>query len=371
MTIGFLTQYYRGLGHSQRVKFLAEETAKYSDVIIMDQLFQPPIEYNVPHIAFLRDYKPPSLNNMFQFIQQELMINIRVKQFIETIEKHNVKTLVCEGFPFCRHQFAHEYFTYFEECKKRNIKIIISVRDFPWDEPHSVSLTDWVLYTQNAVCKYYAEAILVHGDPNILPLVSDRTRHANSKRVIDNIKDKLIYTGYVCDESMPLHKRKNNNIFVSTGLNKEESFLIFKQIAKTAVNFPDYNFIMPAANRYRNIPSMKNKNVYLVEYVPELRNKLIDCAAYITYGGYNATVEILHSQIPAIIIPRKDGKKLEQFIRAYTFEPYGFFNVLSNSEFDLLAAVLTKTLSDRPNKFTFNLKGTSISAKEIIRIHND
>ena len=45
----------------------------------------------------------------------------------------------------------------------------------------------------------------------------------------------------------------------------------------------------------------RNKNIYLVEYVPELRKKLTTCAAYITYGGYNATVEILKGKIPSIL----------------------------------------------------------------------
>ena len=41
MTIGFLTQYYRGLGHAQRIKFIAQEkTAENNDVVVMDQLFQ-------------------------------------------------------------------------------------------------------------------------------------------------------------------------------------------------------------------------------------------------------------------------------------------------------------------------------------------
>ena len=78
MTIGFLTQYYRGLGHSQRIKFIAEKTAEHNDVVIMDQLFLPPIEYKVPHVAFLGDYTPPSLNKIFSFIQQEPMINFRI-----------------------------------------------------------------------------------------------------------------------------------------------------------------------------------------------------------------------------------------------------------------------------------------------------
>ena len=78
MSVGFLTQYYRGLGHSQRIKFIAEKTAEYTDVVIMDQLFRPPIEYSVPHIAFLGDYTLPDINKVFQFIQQPAMINFRI-----------------------------------------------------------------------------------------------------------------------------------------------------------------------------------------------------------------------------------------------------------------------------------------------------
>ena len=371
MSIGFLTQYYRGLGHSQRIKFIAEETAKYNDVVIMDQLFQPPIDYCVPHIAFLKDYDVPDLNSVFQFIQQAPMINIRIKQFINTIEKYDVKILVCEGFPFCRQQFAHEYFRYFEECKKRGIKIVISIRDFPWDEPHNTSLQDWVLYTQNVVCLHYADKILIHGDENILPLLSDRTRHSHSSQIIDSIKHMLYYTGYVCDEQQPKHDKKNNNIFVSTGLNKDESVYLFKNIAKIAPKFSDYNFIMPVANKYQKISGKRNKNIYLVEYVPKLRDKLTNCAAYITYGGYNATVEILQGQIPSIVIPRQSGKKLEQFVRAYTFEPYDFFKVMTMAESGNVENLLEELLNDyKPNPFEFNLKGASISAKFLNEMYN-
>tara|TARA_S200002703_G_scaffold148178_1_gene144637 strand:+ start:2418 stop:3539 length:1122 start_codon:yes stop_codon:yes gene_type:complete len=371
MTIGFLTQYYNGLGHSQRIKFIAERVGETEDVLIIDQLFRPPLIYKVPHIAFLKDHDVKSIRNMFQFIQDESLINFRIKTFIKTIDEWNIKTLVCEGFPFCRHQFAHEYSIYLEECKKRNIKIIFSIRDFPYDEPHEQSLQDWVLYTQNMYVNYYAEAVLVHGDEAILPLLADRKRQANSNQIIDAINDKIIYTGYVCDDTMPQHSNKNNNIYVSTGLNKQEGMLLYKQIIESAKQFPDYNFIMLVANKFLNVKNKKKDNVYMVNYIPELRKKLIECAAFITYGGYNSTVEILKSSIPAIIIPRQDGRKMEQFIRAYTFEPYNFFKVVNSKELNNLPRVLHEVLISAPNKFNFNIDGTNISANVIKKIHHE
>jgi len=362
--IALLTQYYRGLGHSQRIKFIAEKIK--NDVVILDQLFAPPLEYSVPHESFLKDYK---VTNVFSFIMREDLITYRIKSFLDAIEKYNIKTLVCEGFPFCRHQFAHEYIRYFDECKKRGIKIIISIRDFPWDEPHDWGLQDWVLYTQNIICKYYVDKILVHGDPEILPLYTDRRRQANTKAIIDDLSEMIHYTGYVCDESMPLHKKKNNIIYVSTGLNKEEGLLLFKSLLKIAKNFKDYTFIMSVANRYIDTKTKQKGNVIMTEYIPELRKKLIDCAAYITYGGYNATVEILQSRIPSIIIPRQDGQKMEQFMRAYTFEPYNFFKVVNLQELSSIEHTLRRVLLNKPNKFKFKLNGATESANVIKKIH--
>ena len=121
--------------------------------------------------------------------------------------------------------------------------------------------------------KYYAEALLVHGDKELLPLFTDRKRQANSYQVIEEIKDKIVYTGYVCDDTMQMHDKKNNNIYVSTGLNKQEGMLLFKYLLSVAKNFPDYNFIMAVANKYIKTGNKKKGNVYMVEYIPNLREK--------------------------------------------------------------------------------------------------
>ena len=367
--IAFLTQYYRGLGHSNRIRLIAEKTNKLSECLVVDQLFKPPFEYGVKSIAFLDNKKVPEGETLSRFVMSENLINFRIEQFKQTLDKYKVSLLVCEGFPFCRQQFSVEYFKYFEECKKRDIKIIISIRDFPWDDPHENSLQDWVNYTQNLVCKYYAEKILVHGDPEILPLQSDRTRFANSNDIIKDIEDKLIYTGYVSDDSLKPHSRKNNIIYVSTGLNKEEGMLLFKEVTKIAHKFPEYRFVMPVANRYLKTGSAIRDNMIFVDYIPNLGKKIQSCAALITYGGYNTTMEVLKSGVPAIFVPRQDGQKLEQFVRCYVFEPFGFFKVLNNKEYHHLEDTLKDVLNSKPSPFTFNMNGAINSANEIFRLH--
>ena len=369
--IAFFTQYYRGLGHSNRIKLIAQKTKQLTDCIVVDHLFKPPFDYGVENVAFLEDKKVPEGETLSRFVMSENLINYRIERFKQTLDTYKVKLLVCEGFPFCRQQFSVEYFKYFEECKKRNIKIVISIRDFPWDDPHENSLQDWVNYTQNLVCKHYAEKILVHGDPAILPLQSDRTRFSNSNDIIKDIEDKIVYTGYVSDDSQKPHKRKNNIIYVSTGLNKEEGMLLFKEVTKIAHKFPEYRFVMPVANRYLKTGASKRDNMIFVDYIPELGKKIQSCAALITYGGYNTTMEVLKSSVPAIFVPRQDGYKLEQFVRCYVFEPYGFFKVLNNKEFHHLEATLNDVLSNKPNEFEYNMNGAINSANEIFRIYRE
>ena len=112
--IAFLTQYLYGLGHSNRIKLIAEETAKYEDVIVINQLFKPPLSFNVPQVSFLEDSQPPPGRSLTGYVMNESLTNFRIKRFIETIEQNNIKLLVSEGFPFCRHQYANELFKCFD-----------------------------------------------------------------------------------------------------------------------------------------------------------------------------------------------------------------------------------------------------------------
>ena len=107
-----------------------------------------------------------------------------------------------------------------------------------------------------------------------------------------------------------------------------------------------YKFIMPIANRYLKKIKMKTKdNIVMVPFIQNMYKHLSSCSLYITYGGYNSTMEILKSGIPAIIIPRTDGQKMEQFVRCYTLEPFNFFKVISKSEFNKIPTVIESCLN--------------------------
>ena len=61
---------------------------------------------------------------------------------------------------------------------------------------------------------------------------------------------------------------------------------------------------------------------------------------------------------------------MEQFVRAYTFEPYNYFKVVNKQEIHLLKDVLEQVLINKPEPFKFNLNGVKRSADVIEKIHN-
>ena len=366
----FLTQYYRGIGHANRIKLLAEETAKYYDTVVVDHLFKPPLDIKgvKHHYAMLESYQLKDIKKVFNFIQQKELLRFRLSKWKYILNIHKPKVVVIEGFPFCRHQFAFEYFSYMNECKKRGIKLLCSIRDYPWDEPHDGGVQDWIATTQNLVIENYFEKILVHGDNSILPLMSDRVKMTNTAELVRELSHKLYYTGYVADDSLKKHENKNNIVYVSLGFNKEEVLTIFKRFLTTAGKFPDLTFVMPMANVYlENIKNVKKGNIILTDYIEDLASKISDCRLFITYGGYNSTMEVLQTQCPTILIPRQNGQKLEQSIRAYACEHLNCFKICNPNELQNLDKVIKEALDDKefPKKFPYSLKGVEKSAKKI------
>lgn len=370
--IAFLTQYYHGLGHAMRIKYISDCLPKDSFIVI-NQLMNPPIKYNTQFSYYCEKTPENEETNLFSFFMKSEKARKRVSKVLEILNNHpNITKLVCEGFPFCRQQFSYEYFKIFDECKKRNISIIISIRDYPWDTPHNKSLLDWVAKTINLVILNYNCKILIHGDEAYLPLISDLTHNYYWSELLTDIKNRIFYTGYVCNSELSIHKKENNKVYISCGLNKKEGLYIYKTILKSlAPRFPNLEFNVVLGSNFLHDKlggDRNNKNVIVTNYIPNLSKKLENCTAYITYGGYNSTTDIIKAKIPSIIIPRQTEDKLEQVIRAYKFEELNIFKVCSILNLSRIHEVLKIILEEKtfPNSHNINLNG-ALNSVELLK----
>jgi len=218
--------------------------------------------------------------------------------------------------------------------------------------------------------KYFIK-IFIHGDPKYLPLLPDKLLFCNGKELLSNISKYIFYTGYVCNPMQKQHRKKDGKIYVSTGLNKEENIHILKNITKIADEFTDKTFIFIQGSLNKLEPIV-NKNKILVNFIPELHKKLETCELFITYGGYNSTMEVLKSKCPAIIIPRINGDKKEQLIRVKVLKKYNYFKVGIPSTNNFLVKCIKEILTNNnfPNKCEMNLNGAENTSTELRRIYS-
>ena len=86
----FLTQYYSGLGHSMRIKHIAEETAKLTDCCVVNHLFKPPIEIKGIKTEYTlvksEDYDH-SEPNIFKALMKESLVIKRIARWKEFLNK--------------------------------------------------------------------------------------------------------------------------------------------------------------------------------------------------------------------------------------------------------------------------------------------
>ncbi len=68
-------------------------------------------------------------------------------------------------------------------------------------------------------------------------------------------------------------------------------------------------------------------DVEVVEFVPQLREKMVSASAVVTMGGYNTLCEVVGTGVPAVVIPRTSPRR-EQAIRAQLFADRGLLDVV-------------------------------------------
>ncbi len=113
----------------------------------------------------------------------------------------------------------------------------------------------------------------------------------------------------------------------------------------------------------------KKSNILAVDYIPNLSKLVESSTMFITYGGYNSTMEIISSGTPSIIIPREDGGKVEQFVRSYVMKPYDLFKVCSVRDLKNISKYIREILNEYdefPKNCEFDLDGTRKTAKILL-----
>src|SRR6185312_216731 len=98
--------------------------------------------------------------------------------------------------------------------------------------------------------------------------------------------------------------------------------------------------------------------------VPDLAAELASAAASVSQCGYNTTLDLLRSGVPALVVPFAEGGEDEQTRRAERLERLGALRMLSADGLDgrSLAAAIRELLAFRPAPVDLDHDGARKSA---------
>ncbi|TAL28691.1 MAG: hypothetical protein EPN97_14250 [Alphaproteobacteria bacterium] len=336
-----------GLGHFNRTGKLVREMVKAGmEVTVASGSFVDPQRFfagadcrQVPQIAFRSDGKFYILQaDGTRTIQPEFneaaRKSERLQAHLKNVESVHPNIVITEFWPFDRPNVDHEMTAVLESSKeavKKGLRLV-SVRDV-LDTPYDIDKKrDPDVEKRHAERQAWAieminenfDAVLVHGDPNFIPLSETCPAAAN-------IKKPVIYTGYVIDDLPKRTVRADDMeapIVVSCGSGVDGHELVYSFLTA-------WQKIVEDKDRTPEMANMLNHPVHIVcgpRFDPQAFQQVRDWAGYLEndYGakikvdayrddftsvlanaafsvslaGYNTTLETLAMEVPALLVPK-------------------------------------------------------------------
>jgi len=406
-----------GLGHFNRTGKLVREMVKNGlDVTVASGTFVDPKRFfagadckEVPAYVFKAksgsfftlnaDGKRTLLPDFNESAQKQQRITAHLKN----IKQKHPDILVSEFWPFDRPTLDDEMQAMLQETKRDGAKLrVVSVRDVldtpnetgPEAEAERDAREAFAIKTINE----NFDAVLVHGDPNFIPL-SETFRRA------DEIKAEIIYTGYVIDD-LPARRTSgrdpNAPILVSCGSGVDGHDMVFSFLTawqklldrraadETLAPLTDRPVHIVCGPRFspqalfdvkewaEAMEKDTGRKITVENYRDDFTDVLAGAAFSVSLAGYNTTLETLAMNVPSLLIPKyafTDGRirmSTEQLYRLERLEQQGLAahahpdDVQKASKFAdiLFREFMRQTENDKPRP-QLNFSGAENTLKAI------
>ncbi|WP_280177696.1 glycosyltransferase, partial [Bosea sp. CS1GBMeth4] len=235
--------------------------------------------------------------------------------------------VVTEHFPFGRRQLADEFLALIAAARAANPRLLVlaSIRDVLVAPQRPERLAE----AAERVATLF-DAVLVHGDPDVLPLEA-------SWPVTPEIAGKLVYTGYLAQSSSRAQRSNDGAaaILVSGG-GSAAALPLFETALAAARLLPRRSFRLlvgrgvPDADLAR-LRRAAPGNAVVEPARPDFPTLLAGCALSISQAGYNTVLDLLQAGRPALLAPFDAGNETEQGLRAAALERAGLARVVHPS----------------------------------------
>jgi predicted glycosyltransferase len=290
-------------------------------------------------------------------------ISQRRQLLLETYWTTQPHVLVIELFPFGRRQFLSELEPVLEEARSGPYRprVYCSVRDILTTRPPNDDARVATLLER------FFDGVLVHGDPAFARLEESFTASLASHTPV-------FYTGFA-RSSAPIARPtiRPGSIVVSTG-----GGVVGGPLLRCAL---DAHALLPEATRRRmaivagpflaeeewrtlRAAAKAHTAVHVLRSVRNLAGELKHAAGSVSQCGYNTAMDLLHSGVPALVVPHGDSSEDEQFKRARRLQALGLARVLWPNELTpaRLAEEIDALLRFQPTASTLDTNGAAFTA---------
>ena len=236
--------------------------------------------------------------------------------------------VVTEHFPFGRRQLAGEFLALIAVAKAANPRALVlsSIRDVLVAPQRPDRLAE----AAERIATLF-DAVLVHGDPQVLPLEA-------SWPVTPEIAGKLVYTGYLAElPALPGTPAESSGMILVSGGGSAAALPLFDAALAAARLLPQRSFHLligrgVAKADFVDLRQSAPDNARVEWARPDFPALLAGCALSISQAGYNTVLDLLQAGRPALLVPFDAGNETEQALRAAALARAGLARIATVAE---------------------------------------
>ncbi len=265
----------------------------------------------------------------------------RRELLLQTLEETRPDILITELFPFGRRVLAEEFTALLDAAHKADPRplILCSIRDIL----ASPSKPERIEEAHRRILRYY-DTILVHGDPQLVPLEA-------TWPVDERIHPLIRYTGYVDENPEPVVQGIRQGIMVSGGSSAASLPLYRAAIAAShTIPLKPWRILIGRGVTEMDFEALQNDapaHVSVERARPDFRALLAQAEISVSQAGYNTVVDLLRSRVAVILVPFEGGHETEQRLRAERLKGLGLAEIVPEADLspERLAEAIRRELS--------------------------
>ena len=373
------SQHVLGIGHFMRSLEISRALVGHKVILVSGG---PPVDTPLPkHVT---EFRLPDLQMNQEFrglfstkkdVSVDQIKEERKKRLFTLLKAEKPDVFLIEFYPFGRKAFRFELDPILQalaEDRRYRCAVICSVRDILVEKEDRDKHESRAARTLNQ----YFDAVLVHADPKLIKL--DRTFDHFSEITIP-----LHYTGYIAAKPSPdagtmIRKQmqigQEETLIVASAGGGSVGAPLLDAVIRAFSQLERHNtcrlvvFAGPYLDReaYKLLKNHAGRNVHVSRFTGDFLSFLAAADLSVSMGGYNTTMNILASGVPALVWPF--GRNREQRLRAERLAAMGVLKMLEDDDLrpSRLAAIMDRWIHQSTRSTVdINLDGASNTAKWI------